>query len=129
MASFKLNIGQKMLRYQKVNSENLKNLETFSYLSNFKFSGIICNDFWIKVKLIRNNFFCRDLSKKVLSFVSRNFVCNFTILNFLQPYFHSHILSRTYCTNTNENYAASVYQLIGPDYAPFCKTYGSSFKF
>ena len=45
MTSFKLNIGQKMLEFWKVTSENLKNRETSRYLSNFKFSGAICNEF------------------------------------------------------------------------------------
>ena len=42
-----------MLRFRKVASENLKNRETSRYVSNFKFSGVICNEFWLKVELIR----------------------------------------------------------------------------
>ena len=45
MTSFKVSIGQKMLRFRKVTSGNLKNWETCRYLSKFKFSGDICNAF------------------------------------------------------------------------------------
>ena len=54
MMSFELSIGQKMLRFRKVTLENLKNRETFRYLSTFKFSKVICNEFWLEAKLIRN---------------------------------------------------------------------------
>ena len=33
--------------------ENLRNRETSRNLSNFKFLGVICYKFWLKVKLIR----------------------------------------------------------------------------
>ena len=34
----------------------LQNRETFRYLSNFRFSRVICNEVWLKVKLIWNGF-------------------------------------------------------------------------
>ena len=51
---FKLNIGQKILKFRKVTSANLKVWETSLYLSYFKFSGDICDEIWLQVKLIRN---------------------------------------------------------------------------
>ena len=37
-------------------------LETFRYLNNFKFSGIICSEIWLKVKLIWNkNLFVKKI--------------------------------------------------------------------
>ena len=47
-------------------SENLKNAKTFSYLNNFKFLGVICNEYWLKFKLIWNkSFFLKgNLSQK-----------------------------------------------------------------
>ena len=36
------------------NFGNLKNWKTSCYLSNFKFSGVICDKFWLKFKLIWN---------------------------------------------------------------------------
>ena len=43
-----------MLRCRKGTSENLKNWEASSYLSNFKFSRVIYDAFCLKVKLIWN---------------------------------------------------------------------------
>ena len=54
-----------MLRFGKVTSENLKNRETSRHLSNFKFSGVICNEFWLKVNLIQNkNHFFEGIYQK-----------------------------------------------------------------
>ena len=53
MTSFNLILAE-LLRFLKVTSESLKNWETFRYLSNFKFSGVISNEFLFKVKLIQN---------------------------------------------------------------------------
>ena len=54
-----------MFKFRKVTSENLKNREASSYLRNLNFSGVICNEFWLKVKLIRNNnLFVKEIYQK-----------------------------------------------------------------
>ena len=54
-----------MLRFWKVTSESIKNQETFRYLSNFKFSGVICDEVLLKVNLIQNkNLFFEGVYQK-----------------------------------------------------------------
>ena len=45
MTSFMLSIGQKILKFWKVISENLKNRENFRSLSQLIFSKVICKAF------------------------------------------------------------------------------------
>ena len=63
--SFK--IGQKMLRFRKVTSENFRNRETSRYLSNFTFSGVICNDF-----LTQNQIDTKQKSFFLKGFITKN---------------------------------------------------------
>ena len=51
-SAFNLNMGRKMFRFRKLTKENSKVVETSLTLSNSKFLEAICNEIWLKVKLI-----------------------------------------------------------------------------
>ena len=56
-----------MLRFRKVTSENFRNWETSRYLSNFTFSGVICNDF-----LTQNQVDTKQKSFFLKGFITKN---------------------------------------------------------
>ena len=54
-----------MLTFWKATSKEFKNRETSRYFSHSKFSGVICNEFWLRVKLIWNkNIFSEEIYRK-----------------------------------------------------------------